>query len=182
MSAVEIVRHRAAICGYLSDASSGVGIAGATVGIPGNGLQTQTDADGFYYFLDLADGSYTLQAAAPALGSRYGAVTVSGVTVASDGNGHPVLDAKGNLALPATALTGLVRRSDTLAPIPYADVLLRASNTQVKTNKAGQYALSAVEAGTQTVQVSAIGFATLSQPVGLSAGQNTVVNFNLTPS
>jgi hypothetical protein len=182
MAIVATIRHRAAISGYVSDAVSGTGIAGATVTLEGQDQQTLTGADGFYFFLDLPNGSYTLHAEAPALGSRYGAVTAAGVAVASDGAGRPLFDPKGNLALPPTRLTGLVRRSDNLAPIAYADVQLRASRVAVKSNKLGQYGLTAVEAGTQTVQVAAPGFATISQPVSLSAGQSRVVDFNLTPS
>jgi len=182
MSTVETVRHRAAICGYVSDASSGAGIAGATVELAAQGLQTQTRADGFYNFLDLPDGSYTLHATAPQLGSCYGTVTVAGVSVASDGEGRPLLDPKGNLGLRPTRLSGLVQRSDNLAPIAYADVFLRASNLKTKSDKLGQYVVSAVEAGTQTVQVSAPGFTTVSQSVSLNAGQNTAVDFKLTAS
>lgn len=182
MANVETISHRAAICGYVNDASSGVGIFGATVEITAEGLQTQTRDDGFYYFLDLPDGPYTLSAAAPLLGSRYGTVTVSSVAVASDGVGRPIFDPKANLGLPPTRLVGLVRRADNLAPIAYAEVHLRASNVKTKSNKLGHYVLSAVEAGTQTVQVSARGFAAVSQPVMLSPGQETVADFGLTPS
>lgn len=181
MSDVELIRHRAAICGYVSDAVSGTGIARATVELAPVALQTETRPDGFYYFLDLPDGLYTLHAAAPALGSRYGTVTTAGVAVASDSAQRPIFDPKGNLGLPPTRLAGLVQRSDTLAAIAYAEVRLRATNVKTRSRKLGQYALSAVQAGTQTVQVSAPGFVTISQAATLTAGQETVVNFSLTP-
>ncbi len=182
MAIVATIRQRAAISGYVRDAVSGNGIAGATVTLEGQNQQTATRADGFYFFRDLPNGAYTLQAAAPALGSRYGAVTTTGVAVASDASGRPQFDPKGNLVLSPTRLTGLVRRSDNLAPIAYADVQLRASRVAAKSNKLGQYSLVAVEAGTQSVQVSAPGFATHSQTVSLSAGQESAVTFSLTPS
>jgi hypothetical protein len=75
-----------------------------------------------------------------------------------------------------------VRRSDTTAPLAYAEIVLRASNDRAKSGKTGQYALLAVQAGTQTVQVSAAGFVTHSQAVSLNVGQETVVDFSLTPS
>jgi len=182
VTTIETVRHRAAICGYVSDAVSGEAIAGATVELAAQGLQARTRDDGFYAFLDLPDGSYTLRASAPQLGSTYGTVTAVGVAVASDGSGRPVLDSRGNLALPPTKLSGVVRRSDTMAPIAYADVFLRASLVRTKSNKVGQYSASAVEAGTQTVQVSAPGFTAASQSVTLNAGQSTTTDFTLTPS
>lgn len=182
MSTIEITRHRAAICGYVRDASSGAGIAGATVELVGREARTETRVDGFYDFLDLTDGSYTVRATAPALGSRYADVTVAGITVASDAVGRPALDPKGNLALPPTRLSGRVQRAGPLAPIARAEVRLRASGVKAMSNNLGQYMLSAVEAGTQTVQVSAPGFTTNSQSVTLDAGQNTVVDFILAPS
>lgn len=176
------IRHRAAICGYVRDADSGVGISGATVAIAGGPSRTQTRAGGFYYFVDLPDGAYTLQAAAPALGSRYAGVSVAGVTTARDGAGRPVLDPKGNLALPPTRLSGRVQRTGTLAPVARAEVRLRAGGVKTLSNNLGQYLFSAVEAGTQTVQISAPGFVPASQSVTLNAGQNTVVDFTLAPS
>ena len=176
------IRHRAAIGGYVSDAVSGAAIAGATVELKPGGLETKTQGDGFYHYLDLPDGLYTLQAKAPALGTRYGTGTPTDVEVASDAAGQPKIDPKGNLALPPTRLTGVVRRSGTLAAIAYAEVRLRASNVKTRSSKLGQYAFSAAQAGTQTVQVSALGFVARSQPVTLRAGEETVVDFSLTPA
>jgi Carboxypeptidase regulatory-like domain len=174
--------RRAAICGYVRDASSGTGIFGATVELVGREVQTATRVDGFYCFLDLPDGAYTLHATAPALGSRYGGVTVAGVAVADDGVGRPLFDPKGNLVLPPTRLSGRVQRAGTLAPIARAEVRLRASGVKAISDNLGQYLISAVEAGSQTVQIFAPGFITTSQSVTLEAGQNTVADFTLTPS
>jgi hypothetical protein len=182
MAVIEIITHRAAICGYVSDGHSGEGLRGATVQLLAGGAETRTGADGFYSFLDLADGLYTLAAAAPQLGSRYGTVQVTAVAVARAADGRPLFDSKGNLGLPPTRLSGTVRRSDTLAPIAYADVHLRASRVHTKASPLGQYALSAVEAGTQTVEISAVGFMPVTQAVSLTAGQDTIVDFHLTPS
>jgi hypothetical protein len=182
MAHIETFRHRAAISGYVRDAVSGDGIGGAVVHISAPQRETRTNGDGFYYFLDLDDGSYGLQVSAPSLGSRYGSLTVLNVLVTSDASGRPVLDPRGNLSLSPTRLSGVVRRSDTSAPIAYAEILLRASNLRAKSDKTGQYRLSPAEAGTQTVQVRASGFVTLSQTVSLNVGQQTVVDFSLNPS
>ncbi len=182
MPTIALARHRAAICGYVRDAQSGTGIPGATVEIVGAGARTETRADGFYYFVDLADGSYTLRAAAPALSRRYASVTVAGVTVASDAAGRPAFDPKGNLGLPPTRLSGRVQRAGSLAPIARAEVRLRASGEKTMSNNLGQYQLSAIEAGTQTVQISAAGFAAKPQSVTLNAGQNTAADFTLAPN
>jgi len=178
---LEIIRHRAAICGYVRDAKSGAGLAGASVDIAARGVTAEAAADGFYYFLDLPDGAYTLHAAVPALGTRYADVTVAAVTVATGTSGAPSLDPRGNLALSPTRLTGQVKASGSLAPVARAEVRLRAAAVKTLSDAAGQYALSAVEAGEQTVQVSASGFAALSQRVTLQAGQEAVADFTLTP-
>jgi Carboxypeptidase regulatory-like domain len=182
MPALETVRHRAAICGYVRDASSGAGIPGAAVEIVGVNARTETRADGFYYFADLPNGSYTLRARAPALSRSYTGVTVAGVVVGSDAAGRPVFDPKGDLGLSPTRLSGRVQRAGSLAPIARAEVRLRASGERTMSNNLGQYQLSAIEAGTQTVQISAAGFAAKAQSVTLNAGQNTAADFTLTPS
>jgi Carboxypeptidase regulatory-like domain len=61
-------------------------------------------------------------------------------------------------------------------------VRLPATGVKAISNNLCQYMLSAVEAGTQTVRISAPGFTTNSQSVTLSAGQNSVVDFTLAPS
>lgn len=182
MEAAMLIRHQAAICGYVVDAVSGLGIGGAEVRIPLQNLLTLARADGFYAFLDLADGSYDLTATAPRFGSCYGSVAVPGVVVASAADGRPTFDAKGRLALPPTCVSGLVQRADTLAPIPRAQVRLRAAGAVVQSDPAGHYQLCAVEAGAQTAVVSAPGFVSSSRVVVLTAGQQAVADFSLAPS
>jgi hypothetical protein len=123
-----------------------------------------------------------LAASAPRLGSRYGSVAVSGVIVSRTGDGRPIFAAEGRIELPPTCLSGLVRRGDTLAPIPRAQVRLRTAAVAVQSDPAGRYQLCAVAAGAQTAVVSAPGFVLISQVVVVTAGQQTVVDFSLTPS
>ena len=116
------------------------------------------------------------------LPADYGTATVAGVSVESDSEGRPVIDAKANIGLPPTRLIGQVNRSGDSSPIPYAKLRLRASNVKTTARKTGQYTFSGVEAGKQTVHVSATGFAPLDQKVTLAPGQDTVVDFTLTPT
>ncbi|MFO1429741.1 MAG: carboxypeptidase regulatory-like domain-containing protein [Candidatus Competibacteraceae bacterium] len=178
----ETIRHRAAIGGYVVDACSNRPIAGAAVTLADQGLQMLTREDGFFYFIDIPSGQYTLHILAPELGSRYGAVTVSNLTVANDPEGRPIFDGKANVGLPPTRLAGHVVRADNQQPIQGATVGLRASAIKTTTNKQGEFAFSAVEAGTQTMQALAPGFTTLSRLVSLSAGQEATVDISLTPS
>ena len=181
MATIKII-HRASICGYVRDAETNATIAGATVEIVGRNAQTRSRDDGFYHFLDVPDGAYTLHAAAPMLGSRYADVTVANVVVASQADGRPSFDPRGNLNLPPTRLSGHVQRSGTLAPIARAEVRLRAAGVRTLSDDLGHYVLSPAQAGEQTVQVSAPGFAAGSQRVALTAGQSTTADFVLTPS
>lgn len=182
MATLEVIRHRAAICGNVTDTHTGTPLAGVTIEIVGTALKTKTRADGFYYFQDLSNGTYALKADATALGSLYGTKTINNVVVSSDTSGRPIFDAKGNIDLSSPRLSGVVKRSDNQLPIAYADVYLRASNKRTKCSKTGQYVLSEVEAGTQTIVVSATGFDSVSRSISLIAGQDKVEDFSLTPS
>jgi len=175
------LRHRAAIGGHVVDAATGAPIAGALVMIATPAQSAFTREDGFYSFIDLPDGSYALSASAPALGTRYGNAAAVTVTVASDASGAPQLDPRAELTLAPTRLAGIVRRADTSAPIPYAQLRLRASQLGVVGDVNGRYEFSPVEAGTQLVQVSATGYATSTSSVSLSVGQQSPADFALTP-
>ena len=63
-----------------------------------------------------------------------------------------------------------------------AQVRLRTAAVAVQSDPAGRYQLCAVEAGAQTAVVSAPGFVSISQVVVVTAGQQTAVDFSLTPS
>jgi Carboxypeptidase regulatory-like domain len=90
MAEIETFSSRASISGYVTDAATGRGVALATVALLPTGLSTRTREDGFFFFVDLLPGSYTLDAAAPHLSGRYGAVSVLGVEVKADGRSPSV--------------------------------------------------------------------------------------------
>jgi hypothetical protein len=189
---VEEVRHRAAIAGYITDAISGQEIADAAVEIVGQDLKAQTQADGFFYFMDLPVGLYELVVSAPQLGTRYGTAAIADVEVKTETITNvtpknitvikPIFDDKANVQLPPTRLGGEVKRSDNDQAIPQATVRLRGSQVKTLTDEEGKYLLSGLQSSQPTVQVSATGFVTESQEkVTLTAGEETTVNFSLTP-
>lgn len=180
MTRVATIRHRAALSGRVVDALTGLGVGAAEVRVAAIGRVTRARADGSFGLIDLADGSYDLSASAPALGSRYGSVTVIGVMVAREPDGRPRLTLT-DLALPPTRLSGRVRRADTLAAVQRAEVRLRASALTVVADGSGAFEFHAVEAGAQTAVVSAPGFVTLTARVELIRGQAVAVDFDLTP-
>jgi len=181
MSVIETIRHRAAICGHVTDAQSGAPIGGALVSLVQPPRDTRTRADGFYFFTDLEDGHYALQVSAPALGSRYGTAIAATVAVGSDGKGSPLLDPRGELALPSTRLSGTVSRSSDGTPVAFAQVLLPASGIRTLSDKVGHYQLGAIEAGAQRVQVTATGFTSFNGTVTLLAGQALANDIAMTP-
>lgn len=105
-------------------------------------LQTWTDQNGCFAFLDLQDdGDYTLQASWPEAGSRYGLVSF---TVTSwkqaDSTARFV-----ELKLPPTALQGKVSKSDGPA-ISMAKVQIQETGDFTFTDKDGKYLFTGLEA------------------------------------
>lgn len=177
-STVEEIRHRLAIAGSVTDAITGQPISNAVIEIT-EYLRALSRSDGSFYFIDLPIGQYRLNISVPALGNRYGTVTLEAVMVQNAVDGRPILDPKANIKLPPTQLTGQIQRSDNNQPISNAIVRLLGSETSTLTNKDGQYTLSGIQAGKPTAEASAKGFVASSQKVSLSQGQSTTANFRL---
>ena len=177
---IEEVANRAAIAGFVTDARSDDRLPDCEIKIAETGAQTTSDAEGFYFFLDLPIGSsLTLEVSAPGLGTRYGTASVANVTVAVDTRGVPVFDAKANIDLPPTTLTGRVKRADNNQPIAGAHVRIKSSSFVAQTDASGDFVLRAVQAGTPTVEVSAPGFQTEARRVTLEQGKETSEIFSL---
>jgi hypothetical protein len=107
------IKHRAAIAGYVTDAITSGGILGAAVEVVGKNLRTLTKDDGFYYFVDLEKGSYTLNIFVPeASRSRDGGSVnnpIKSVTVKVDDepDGKPKFDQNANVKLSPTSLDSM---------------------------------------------------------------------------
>lgn len=177
----EIIRHRAVIAGYVTDAITGQAVPGAVVRLIAPERETRADHDGFYFFLDLPEASYTLEVSAAHFGTRYGAVTIANVVVQNDAAGRPDFDPLGNAALPPTRLTGTVTSSADGLPIQKAEVRLLGGEKKTLTDSAGTYVLSALQAGSPNAQASAEGYGPGVQQVSLTAGNETIADFVLVP-
>ncbi|MBW4631802.1 MAG: carboxypeptidase-like regulatory domain-containing protein [Iphinoe sp. HA4291-MV1] len=182
-AAFEETRHRVAIAGSVTDEVTNQPIAVVVVEVVEHNLQTQTREDGFFYFIDLPAGEYTLNVSAPNLGTRYGTATVANVIVKQVEDGKPPeFDLKAKIKLSPTQLVGKVKRKDNGLAIHNALVQLRGSETQTFTDKEGNYILSGIVASQPNVQVLLNGFEISSQKVTLTAGKKTPVDdFNLVP-
>lgn len=86
MSQWEITRHQVAIAGTVRDQVTGKPLPGATVSVSGaSGTQVlQVESDGHFHALDLANGTYQVEASLP--GGLYG-TDVRQVEVTRTGDG-----------------------------------------------------------------------------------------------
>ena len=191
MSDWVIVRHMVAIAGRVIDAQTGKPLLGAVVRITagppaftrclatsakehGKGWttlgerldQTQSRGDGHFHFMDLPDGAYTLTAALPQSGSRFG-TAAGAATVSRDTQGH-ITPATVEISLPPTMVKGLITDQDA-APVTMAEVRVRGSGERAFTDGQGRYLLTGLEAGDRRVEVTARGFQKASRTAVLNA-------------
>jgi hypothetical protein len=178
------ISHRAALIGRVIDRLAQTPLAGVEIAITAGPPAWQarvaalrqgqpaarperriSDAAGFFHWLDLAAGAYTLGAAVP--GTRY-AVASATATV---GAGAP---ARIELALAPTAVTGTVRSAVLAGPLGMARVRFADSGEVTYTAADGSFTLSPVEAGAnRALEVSAQNHVTTIQAVTLPVGQLT---------
>lgn len=90
----------------------------------------------------------------------------------------------GLVAAPAFAqqtgqVTGRVTSASTGEPIVGAQIVVQGTGIGTLTNARGQYLLLSVPTGSQTIQVTRLGYATESQVVTVTAGQAATANFEL---
>lgn len=116
--------------------------------------RVRTQADGRFHFLDLPDGDYTLTAALPELGTRYGSGQEQATVARSSGT---ITLAAKDIALPPTAIKGQITGRNS-TPVVLAEVRLKGSSTHTFSDNEGRYLLSGVQAGRQTVLVLAQGY------------------------
>jgi hypothetical protein len=102
---------------------------------------TRTTRDGFFYFLNLPDGEYTLNVSLPGAGSRYGTVKRT-VTVPQDGDSiqPPMIE----INLPATTIKGQITNKSG-AEVAGAHVRLVGSGEQTFSNVQGYFKLVGIE-------------------------------------
>ncbi len=197
MTTWSIVSHTVAISGRVSDAHTDRAIAGAQVMITdgppefmamldrqaaSHGRRWQnlrqrpdrrySEPDGHFHFLDLSDGSYTLSAALPEQGTRFGTAQLSAV-VSHDSLGHLIMTTVG-LSLPATTLAGRITDQSSGDPIVMARVIIQGSHEFAYSDGQGDYQLVGLETGSRTMRISAQGYQPVSQTVSLATAGATL--------
>ncbi|WP_158069730.1 carboxypeptidase-like regulatory domain-containing protein [Moorena bouillonii] len=219
---LEAIRHQVAIAGQVKDAQTKQVIPGAVVeiadmpeslkskldllaGLYGDDWEkrverpdrTRTRVDGYFYFQDLPDGSYTLTASLLGTGTRYSAdPTIKTIPPDSDLESDDTevqvsRDSDGAIAIPTvnfyfqpTALKGNVTNSEDGEAVVMAKVEIEGSGEYTFTDNDGNYLLSSLEASTDKssarpvkVKVVAQGYQKeTSQLVDLNQGQVTTHN------
>ncbi|OKH31297.1 hypothetical protein NIES2119_29090 [[Phormidium ambiguum] IAM M-71] len=203
-------RHQVAIYGQISDAETGLTIQNALVEItqmPENFKQwlvlrsqkygsqwetlenrpdrKKTAIDGFFHFLDLPDGEYTLTASLPSAGTSYGTAEVKAIAT-RDSQGNYVKTAT-NMTLPPTAIKGQITDLSG-APIVLAKIQIAKTTNYIFSDNKGNYLFSGLETSkppsqrTVNINVSARGFQSASQSAELSQGTVQNLNFVLPSS
>jgi MYXO-CTERM domain-containing protein len=164
-----------AITGVVTDASTDLPLAGATVSLEG-GPALETGADGAYSFEHLAPGDYTVTATAechvaataPAAVAA-GAPTTVDLSLATDAS----CDTTG-------AITGVVTDADTGAPLEGVAVTLDGDATAT-TDAAGRYDFADVAAGAHAVTARAECFTDADADVTVTAGATATADLALLP-
>jgi hypothetical protein len=200
----ETVRHQVAIAGRVSDAQINRALRGVLIRITAgpaefmNELQiralqygenwatmlerpdqTVTAGDGHFHFMDLPNGQYTLNASLPGTGSRYG-TAASQATVSRSAAGRIVM-AVSDTVLPVTAIKGRVTGSGGAAVV-MAKIRVQGSDEQTFSDAQGRYLLTALEAGSRTVLVTAQGYQPSNRNITLSnPGSVQTADFALSP-
>ncbi len=171
-AAVDLVWHAGTLSGIITDAATGLPLAGATVSITRNSktLTQQTAADGSYSFVAGA-GTYSVQAVA----FGYAAQTASNVSVSQDGTTTRDF-ALGTLSV--GSISGTVTQSGSGTPVAGATVALAGTALSAITAADGTYALADVPFGTHTARMTSPGFATLSAAVTVDGAET----LNFTPA
>ena len=151
-AAVDMVWQAGTLSGVVTDAGTGLPVAGATVAISrlGKTLSQQTAADGSYSFV-AGGGSYDMGVSA----FGYGSATAPAVSVAQDA----VTTQDFSLTVLSTGgIFGVVRDSGGV-PVVGATVSLDGAGLAAVTGPGGAYALADAPYGSHVLDVNAAGYA-----------------------
>ncbi len=160
------------VSGRVTNAANSQGIPGAQVCVLSSSQCATANSQGNYSIANVPAGSQTVRATATGYASGQQNVTViAGGTVTA------------NFALVAAPTTGTVSgrvtRASNSQAISGAQVCVLSSNQCATTNAQGNYSITNVAAGSQTVRATASGFTAAQQNVTVPAGGTVTANFSL---
>ncbi len=156
------VTHRGSMAGKVIDAQTRqpIGLATATILSGPSAFEPRlarlarvtTAEDGFWGFIDLPDGQYSVRIEAPPH-LHYGPVTMSFSVQQS--TTKPAIEL---IALPPTGVRGTVQDGDSLAPLPLARVRADGLNEIAYCDRSGQFVVTGVFPGDCKLFIGAIGY------------------------
>lgn len=151
---------------------------------------TYTSIDGYFYFIDLPDGNYTLTFSIPHKGTRYGTTSVQ-TQVIRDAEGKikrtqsPDEPAILNISLIPTTLKGHIK-DDAGKAIANAKIKIEETQETTISNSEGKYSFTQLEVSSTesnqrqlTLSVSAYGYSSITQTVTIQQGKITILDFTL---
>ncbi len=167
---------KANIYGHVTDAASSATVEGIKITLVNIPCQeAMTDAEGFYQFVNIPSGKYTVYMEIPA---GYMEVSANPVVVSLEN-----LDAKANfsLSLPGR-IEGVIKDSYTNLPIPHANVDIKRGSRVVAstvTDEQGYYYVSGLAPKPHILKVKAPSYQSNGQIIIPIAGQTTLFNLAL---
>lgn len=135
-----------------------------------------TASDGYFYFVDLPIGEYTLKASLPNSGTRYKAGTTT-IQISNSINGI-TLPTITNIVLLPTGIKGKIVDADQQKAIVNARVQIKGSRESTFSDKLGNYSLLGLESSKSgqrnvTIIVTAVGYQEVSQSLVINHGEVT---------
>jgi len=163
--------------GAVSQLGSGSPIGGALIEVLQSNVtlaSTTAGADGSYSVPNLNPGVYDLRVSAAGFGTSI--LPAEAVTSGTTTTVNATLGSSGTMS-------GKITQADGISPLVGAAIAaLQGADTAGTgtSDGGGNYSISSLGGGTYTVQVSAAGYKTISQPnVSVTAGNTTTENFSL---
>lgn len=158
-----------ALAGTVTDATTGLPVAGATVSYAA--ASTVTNSSGAYTLAKAPLGTYQLTASAAGYTSQSQSVTVGAAATTTQGF---------SLAPLPGSISGVV--SDGRSGLPLSGATVTYAGGQAVSDSAGAYSFGPVAEGSYSVSAGANGYSDQAQTVTVGPGQDAVQNFALAPA
>lgn len=158
------------IAGVVTDAVTGLPLAGASVATSPSTTTVSTNAQGGYSIPNVPTGSYSVTASHAGYTANSGnAVAIAALTVTV------------NIALSPQAgtIAGMVTDATNGQPLAGANVTTQPPTSSVTTNAQGGYSIPGIPSGTYTVTATRSGYAASSATVGVTVGGTATANLAL---